>query len=86
MVPADEAAKAQEALFLDLNAIMADHYDKLGQEHVSATFFGTKDRTHTIAAGAQFTARCVVEGLRVMDKCPLVDYLRKNPGKREPAQ
>jgi len=83
---AAEAAKAQGAPFLDLNAIIADHYDKLGQEHVSATFFGPKDHTHTVAAGAQFNAQCVVEGLTAIHKCLLASHIRANSGSRESAR
>jgi lysophospholipase L1-like esterase len=74
---AAEAARAEQALFIDLNAIIAGHYDTLGQEHVSTTFFSEKDHTHTLAAGAKFNAQCVVEGLKAIDKCPLADYLLK---------
>jgi lysophospholipase L1-like esterase len=77
------AARAENAPFIDLNAIIADHYDKLGAKHVSATFFGPKDHTHTVAAGARFNAQCVIEGLRALDKCPLANYLRKD---QEPAR
>ena len=83
---AGEAAKAAGAFFIDLNAIIADHYDKLGEEHVSATFFGPKERTHTGAAGAKFNAQCVVEGLKAIDGCPLAGYLRKDAEEREPAR
>ena len=80
---AGEAAKASGAFFVDLNAIIADHYDQLGEEHVAATFFGPKERTHTGAAGAKFNAQCVVEGLKAIDGCPLTSYLRENPKDRE---
>ncbi len=83
---AAEAARAEEASFIDLNAIIAGHYDKLGEEHVSATFFGPKDHTHTLAAGARLNAQCVVEGLKAIDKCPLTDYLLNNSANRQPAQ
>jgi lysophospholipase L1-like esterase len=75
---AGEAAQAEGAFFLDLNAIIADRYDKLGQEQVSGVFFAPKEHTHTGAAGAKFNAQCVVEGLKAIEKCPLADYLLKN--------
>ena len=83
---AREAARAQDAFFIDLNVIIADHYDKLGQEHVSSTFFSPKDHTHTVAAGAKFNAQCVVEGLKAINKCPLTDYLLNSPAERPPTQ
>ena len=75
---AAEAAQAENAPFLDLNAIIAEHYDKLGEKHVSATFFGAKDHTHTVAAGARFNAQCVVERLKAIHQCPLTAYLVEN--------
>jgi lysophospholipase L1-like esterase len=83
---AGEAAKALGAFFVDLNVVIADRYDKLGEEHVTATFFGPKERTHTGAAGAKFNAQCVVEGLKAIDGCPLTGYLRKDAQEREPAR
>jgi lysophospholipase L1-like esterase len=83
---ASESARASGAFFVDLNAIIADHYDKLGQKHVSATFFGPQDHTHTVAAGAQLNAQCVVEGLRALNQCPLTSYLRDNAAEQRPAR
>ncbi len=83
---AAEAARAQEAPFIDLNAIIAGHYDKLGEEHVSTLFFGPKDHTHAVAAGAKFNAQCVVEGLKAIDKCPLTGYLLNNSAGQQPAR
>lgn len=72
---AAEAARAEGAPFIDLNAIIADHYDALGQEKVTALYFGPRDGTHTNAAGARRNAACVVEGLRALADCPLSSYL-----------
>jgi lysophospholipase L1-like esterase len=83
---AGEAAQASGAFFIDLNAIIADHYDKLGQERVSATFFGPKDHTHTVTAGARFNAQCIVKGLQGINHCPLAGYLLKDSRDREPAR
>jgi len=83
---ASEAARSPDAFFIDLNTIIAGHYDKLGQEYVSAGFFGPKDHTHTVAAGAKFNAQCVVEGLRAIDKCPLTDYLLNSSADRQPTR
>ena len=72
---AAEAAKTEGALFVDLNGIIAGHYDELGQEKVQKDFFSTSDHTHTTPAGAQFNAKCVVEGIRSLKECPLKDYI-----------
>lgn len=76
---AGEAAKAGGAGFIDLNAIVAGHYDAEGQPKVETTYFGKADSTHTIKAGAQLNAKCVVEGLKKLPDCPLGKYLAK-PG------
>jgi hypothetical protein len=66
-------------LFLDLNEIVAEGYERLGPERVN-TYFADA-RTHTNDAGAEFTAQQVIAGL----KCswptnPLDAYL--NPAGR----
>ena len=71
---AAEAAQQGGALFIDLNAIIANHYDQLGQEKVTKDFFVT-EHTHTSLAGAKLNAQCVVEGLRGLKDCPLTAYL-----------
>jgi len=70
---AAEAAKAEGAAFVDLNEIVAKHYEKLGPDKVNGLFEG--DHTHTNAAGAQINAAAVVEGLRELKDCPLSNYL-----------
>lgn len=65
---AKESATQAQVPFVDLNGIIADHYDKAGAEKVKAFF--PDDWTHTNEAGARFNARCVVEGLYTM-KSPL---------------
>jgi lysophospholipase L1-like esterase len=72
---AAEAAKAEKALFVDLNEIIAKHYEKEGQEKVKTTYFGT-DHTHTTPAGAEVSAACVVEGLKALKDCPLCRFLK----------
>lgn len=70
---AAEAAKQEGVAFVDLNGIIADHYDKMGQEKVKAFF--PEEHTHTNHAGAELNARCVIEGLKGLEKCPLCDDL-----------
>jgi lysophospholipase L1-like esterase len=77
---AGEVAKAEGVPFIDLNEIVARHYEELGQDKVAADLFGATDHTHTTPAGAKLNAECVVEGIRDL-KLPLVKYLepkRKN--------
>jgi rhamnogalacturonan acetylesterase len=74
---ASEAAKQGGAYFIDLNKIVADKYDKEGEEKVRSTYFNTTDHTHTIEAGAKQNAAAVAEGLKSIRKNPLTKYMVK---------
>jgi lysophospholipase L1-like esterase len=77
---AAQAAKMESAFFIDLNEIVAVHYEEAGPEKVATLFFA-EDHTHTTKAGAQLNARSVVEGLRTLQNCRLSAYLLKRfPG------
>ena len=61
---AEQVADAENAPFLDLNGIIAEHYDALGSEKVNPLF--GDGHTHTTAAGAELNAamcRCRPEGV-----------------------
>ena len=58
--------------FVDLTSIVADRYEKLGQEKVKE-FFGP-DHTHTSPAGAELNAASVVAGLKGLKRCELCKY------------
>ena len=73
---ASEAATGCGALFLDLNNIIADHYDALGQQKIASEFFTPTDHTHTTPEGAAFNAQCVAEGIRKLTDCPLSKLLK----------
>jgi len=79
---AADAARAGGALFIDLNGIIADHYDKLGQQTVAAYF--PKEHTHTGWDGALLNAQSVVEGIKGLPDSPLTKYLAANPDPRKP--
>ncbi|MEI4573068.1 hypothetical protein, partial [Klebsiella pneumoniae] len=59
---AKETAEQEGIVFIDLNGITADKYDKLGAEEVKKFFPG--DHTHTNEAGATVNAASVAEGLK----------------------
>jgi rhamnogalacturonan acetylesterase len=69
---AADAAKASGALFIDLNTLAANHYDALGREQAAKCF---ADYQHTTRAGAKINAQSVVEGLKQLKDCPLVNDL-----------
>lgn len=71
------AAKTSGVLFIDLNTLAADHYDALGQTQAAAYF---ADVQHTTKAGAKINAQSVIEGLKQLNNCPLVnDLAAQNP-------
>lgn len=73
---AKEVAQQTGAYFIDLNKLIADIYDKEGEDKVKTTYFGTKDHTHTILAGAQLNAKCVADGIRATSGLKLAKYLK----------
>jgi lysophospholipase L1-like esterase len=55
--------------FIDLNHIVADRYDALGEAAVEPLF--GDPHTHTTLAGAQLNAECVVAGLKALPHNPV---------------
>lgn len=70
---AQEVAKQANVLLVDVRRIIADSYQKLGSDPV-ARFFD-KDDIHTNDAGADFSARAVVSGLRTVREPPFEEWL-----------
>jgi rhamnogalacturonan acetylesterase len=81
---AGEAAEQGNALFIDLNGIIADHYDQLGQDAVNK-LFPTKEHTHPNWHGALLNAQCVIEGLKRLKDCELNNDLSADPKPMKPA-
>jgi rhamnogalacturonan acetylesterase len=69
---AAEIAKSQGVPFVALTDIIADEYEKLGQEKVKELF--GPDHTHTSPAGAELNAATVIAGLKSLRKNPLARY------------
>lgn len=70
---AAEIAKSQNVSFIDLTNIIADQYEKLGEEKVKELF--GPDHTHTSPAGAELNASLVVAGLKGLKDCSLCEFL-----------
>ncbi len=73
---AAQAAKAEDAPFIDLNQLIGDYYDSVGQETVTVLYFDEGETTHTNAMGAQMNAICLVKGIRALKDCRLADDLK----------
>lgn len=82
---ARESAEQGGALFVDLNDIIAQRYEELGELAVSRDLFTVPDHTHTTEAGARVNAACVAQGIKSLPDCPLarcVVTTDVQPGKR----
>jgi rhamnogalacturonan acetylesterase len=78
---AREAAEQDGALFVDLNEIIAQRYERLGPDNVDPLF--ANKGTHTSVEGARLNARCVVSGLKGLAAKPVDGYL-SNAGREVP--
>ncbi len=74
---AADASSQENALFVYLNKIVADQYDRQGEEQVKK-YFTTADHTHTSEAGAKLNAASVVAGIAQLKRSGLAKYLRKS--------
>jgi lysophospholipase L1-like esterase len=74
-----EAAAQENALFVDAGALMAEKYDRAGQDAVTQTYFPEHETEHTDWAGAILNAGCIVTGIRQLDHCDLAGYLLPTP-------
>lgn len=72
---AKQVAQQTGAYFIDLNALIADTYDKMGADAVKAFF--PKDHTHPNLEGSQLNAGKVAEGIKSLRKDKLKKYLKK---------
>ena len=81
---ATEAARTANAPFIDLNEIIARHYDEMGQEKVN-TLFVAGQGPHTSLAGAETNAICVIAGLKGLKENPLVKFLSEKAASIAPA-
>ena len=60
-----DAAAKEKVPYIDLNALVADKYERMGKDSVQLMFFG--DHTHTSRLGAELNAKTVAEGVKA---CP----------------
>jgi lysophospholipase L1-like esterase len=69
---AEEVAAKEHVGFIDLNEIIAQRYDAIGEAAVDPLF--GDPHTHTTLAGAKLNAECVVAGLKALPHDPLGAY------------
>ena len=70
---ARETAAWEGVPFIDLSALIATEYERMGESAVGALF--PKDHTHTGPEGAALNARLVVAGLRALPRDPVAAWL-----------
>ena len=70
-----QVAREEGVPCIDLNTLIADIYDEMGQEAVKACFTEA-DWTHTSEKGARINARVVSEQIQQMPKCKLRKLLK----------
>ncbi len=73
---AEQAAKETDVPFVDLNRLIAQRYEKIGEAVVAKDFFTPTDHTHTTKAGAVENADCVAIGLVSLPHSPFLKLLR----------
>ena len=79
----ENAAKASDAAYLNLNEAVALKYENLGQAKVEFLFADA--RTHSTPAGALLNAETVVAGLRALKKPNLKKYFSAKGKSVKPA-
>ncbi len=67
-----EIALAQKVPFIDVTNIIADRYEKMGEETVKALF--PVDHTHTSQEGADLNASLVIAGLKLFGELPMKEW------------
>ena len=76
-------AKDQHVRLVDLTAMMAEKYEKLGRDQL-APFYSTTDTTHSSPAGAALNAEAIVSGLKALKNSPFTALLSEK-GRAVPA-
>jgi hypothetical protein len=72
---AADVAASEKAPLVDLNNIIADRYDAMGEAKVEAMF--ADPHTHTSRPGAELNAQCVIAGLKALKSDPLSRFYAK---------
>lgn len=71
---AKQAAEQAGAGFIDLNNLVSDKYEALGQDFVASMFWG--DHTHTSQPGAKLNAFIIAQEFKKMRGCKLSNWVK----------
>lgn len=83
---AREAAEKENVPFINLNHIICEQMDQMGEQFALGGLFRPDDGTHTVLLGAQLNAMCVVSGIKGLDPATgLAKYLSPVADPVEPA-
>jgi len=74
-----EVARQEKIGYIDLNKLMSEKLDVLGEDKVTGFYFFALDHTHTSVKGAAMAALLVVEGIKANKKSGLNRFLLKKP-------
>jgi rhamnogalacturonan acetylesterase len=73
---AREAAEREGVAFINLNHLICETMDAMGEDFAKGALFRKDDSTHTNLLGAQVNAACVVSGVKALgDELGLAKYL-----------
>jgi lysophospholipase L1-like esterase len=73
---AREAAECEGVAFINLNHLICDTMDAMGEDFARGSLFRADDGTHTNLLGAQVNSQCVVAGVKALgDDLGLAKYL-----------
>jgi lysophospholipase L1-like esterase len=73
---AREAAERESVAFIDLNHLICETMDAIGEDFAKGALFRKDDSTHTNLLGAQVNAQCVVGGVKALgEELGLANYL-----------
>ena len=70
-------AKEQNVGLVDLQHLLAQKYDALGKDATTALY--ADGHVHTTRAGAELTAKVVVDALQALPDHPVANLLREKP-------
>jgi rhamnogalacturonan acetylesterase len=73
----EDVAKGETVPFVQLNRITMGHYATMSPADIKTKYFTPADNTHTSPAGAERNAESVVEGIKALKDCLLIQYLAK---------